>query len=200
VVEDFIVVVVVVDEDEDGVAAWPVLKVAPVLDIDVVAAEEVVEVDVADVVASGLAAPVLVASEMLDEGTLLEPEVSVPDIVATGMPRTSPVSFQVSHLSSISCIRRGVYSLIDVSKKPPGDTAAAAVGAGAAAAAATVTPVATACAAGIDERPGIRAPTAVVMTGALPRGALPIAPISAMDPTGGGLPEPQKQPGGAFIH
>jgi len=174
VVED--AAVVVVDEDEAGedAAALSVLKVAPVLDIDVVAAEDAdeVELDVVDVVASGLASPVLVASEMLDEGTLLEPEVSVPEIVATGM-------------------------LIDVSKKPPGDTAAA-VGLGAAAAAATVTPVCTASAAGIDERPGLRAPTAVVMTGALPRGVFP--PTSIIDTNGGGLPEPQKQPGGAFIH
>ncbi len=196
VVED--AAVVVVDEDEAGedAAALSVLKVAPVLDIDVVAAEDAdeVELDVVDVVASGLASPVLVASEMLDEGTLLEPEVSVPEIVATGMPRRHQ---SASGVSFPRLMHQKGYSLIDVSKKPPGDTAAA-VGLGAAAAAATVTPVCTASAAGIDERPGLRAPTAVVMTGALPRGVFP--PTSIIDTNGGGLPEPQKQPGGAFIH
>lgn len=68
VVED--AAVVVVDEDEAGedAAALSVLKVAPVLDIDVVAAEDAdeVELDVVDVVASGLASPVLVARDCRD--------------------------------------------------------------------------------------------------------------------------------------
>lgn len=98
---------------------------------------------------------------------------------------------------------RGGYALFPEPKKPPGETAAAGVGAGGGAPPpATVTPVCTAWAAGMEERPGIKAPAAVVAMGALPRGSLPEPPAAAAAAyiQDGGLPEPQKQPGGAFIH
>lgn len=75
-------------------------------------------------------------------------------------------------------------------KNPPGETAA--VGAGAAAAPATVTPVLTASAAGIDDRPGVMELLAVKKLPAAIPPANPMAVISAG--------EPQKQPGGAFCH
>lgn len=56
----------------------------------------------------------------------------------------------------------------------------------------------------MEDRPGVKAPATVVATGAFPKGWLPEPPTAAAAAAviiqAGGLPEPQKQPGGAFIH
>lgn len=100
-----VAVEVVVGESEDEESgceiALAVLKVASVLDIVVVVDDDTDAaagfVDV-DVVASVLVASPALASEVLDEGTLLEPEVTVPDIVAVEAPITRKHSSQLRRI------------------------------------------------------------------------------------------------------
>ena len=144
--------------------------------IDDAAEEEVMLVDAS----GGGATSDLVGWAMLDETMLLEPEDSVPDVVIA----IAPVRAWLASRQSSDTI---LWDLLDAPKKPPGDTAA--VGAAAGAGPATVTPVLTASAAGMEERPGMIA-LPVYM------GAPPIPPKLFM----GGLPLPHQQPGGAFCH
>lgn len=73
--DDVVVVAAAVVVVVDAAAAGSVVVV-----FDDAAADDVVVVVVAVVEASGLVSPVLVASEELDERTLLDTEVSVPDV------------------------------------------------------------------------------------------------------------------------
>lgn len=125
--------------------------------------------------------PVSFGCALLEEGTLLEPEVIVPDEPATMLVDTS-IKVQEANLLAPNPAPGG----------PPAGGPGAPVGAGAGAGPATVTPVFTASEAGIDDNPGMKLGMLVVCTGASPMGQ------GHCPATGGGGPPPHQQPGGAI--